>query len=298
MSFILVLVASGKSSLSAGHLAEIENFIEKERLGLIGAPQWLRPHHAADINIHDKPDIDQIKALRNFLKKDAIDIFSIPAQNRRKKLLLADMDGTIVTTETLDEIAAYAGTKDKVSAITERAMCGEIDFKTALKERVALLSGLPETTLNEVLAQTELTDGAETLIGIMAQAGATCVLVSGGFTFFTDAIAAKAGFHYHHGNVIETQNGILSGTVTEPILDKNKKLDFLTDYRRRLDLKPEDTIAIGDGANDLPMLLEAGLGIGYRPKPLLLETLDNCIIHSDLSAALYIQGFRHESVLP
>lgn len=293
MSHVLVIVASD-TPLTAGHLAEIEGFAAHSGLSVAGAPQWLRPHHAAEIPVTDNADMTQILALRHFLAKDKFDIFCVATKSRRKKLLLADMDSTIVTTETLDEIAAFAGLKDKIAAITGRAMRGETGFKDALKERVAMLAGLPEETLGKVLAQTELSEGADILTGIMAQAGAPCVLVSGGFTFFTEAIAKKAGFTHHHGNILETENGALSGTVAEPVLDKNAKLDLLKEYRTRLNLKPEDTMAIGDGANDLPMLLEAGLGIGYRPKPVLLEALDNCIIHGDLSAALYIQGFRHE----
>lgn len=190
MSHVLVIVASD-TPLTAGHLAEIEGQATHSGLTIAGNPQWLRPHHAAEIPVTDNADMTQILALRHFLAKDKFDIFCVATKSRRKKLLLADMDSTIVTTETLDEVAAFAGLKEKVAVITERAMRGEIDFKGALKERVAMLAGLPEDTLQKVLTQTELTPGADILVPIMKQAGATCVLVSGGFTVFTAAIAEK-----------------------------------------------------------------------------------------------------------
>lgn len=293
MSHVLVIVASD-TPLTAGHLAEIEGQATRSGITIAGTPGWLRPHHAAEIPIAGKADMTQILALRHCLAKNKIDIFCVPEKKRRKKLLLADMDSTIVTTETLDEIAAFAGLKEKVAVITEQAMRGEIDFKGALKERVAMLTGLPEDTLQKVLAQIELTPGADILVPVMAQAGATCVLVSGGFTTFTSRIAKKAGFAHHHGNVLEIKDGKLTGTVADPILDKEEKCRLLDDYRKKLGISVADTMAIGDGANDLPMLLEAGLGIGFHPKPVLRESLENCIIHGDLTAALYIQGYRHE----
>lgn len=291
MVFIITLVASNKP-LTIGHLAETEGYIQDNGIALAGKPVWLDKNKAADIPFSGHPGLDHIKALRNRLHDDAIDVFITPAENRRKKLLIADMDSTIVSSETLDELAAHAGIKDKIAPITERAMRGEIDFKTALRERVAFLKDLPESALQETLRKTHLNPGAESLTISMKQYGATCVLVSGGFTFFTAAIAEQAGFDRHHGNLLHIENGRLTGEVGEPILDKDSKVEFLSYYRDENMLQNEDVLAIGDGANDLPMLLKAGLGIGYHPKPLIADTVDNCIMHGDLTAALYAQGFR------
>lgn len=294
MSYFIIFVAS-HAPLTISHLAKAESYIEQEHLGLAGKPRWLNRHHAADLAVYDKPDRSQIHKLRALFSGDEVDVFVVPAESRRKKLLLADMDSTIITSETLDEIAAHAGIGEQVSAITARAMRGELDFGKALSERVSLLQGQSEAVLQQVLAETKCSEGAETLVSVMNETGADCVLVSGGFTFFTEAIARKTGFQHNHGNILEIQDGLLTGKVRKPVLDKNAKLDLLIRYRDSLGLKAEETMAIGDGANDLPMLLEAGLGIGYRPKPLLLEALDNCILYGDLTAALYIQGFRTEN---
>lgn len=296
MKFYLTLVSSG-TPLSAGHIAEAESLLGTQGHMLAGSPVWLNPHKAADIPVIDKPDPSHIRALRTAFIDDKIDIFVTPEDSRRKKLLVADMDSTIVSGETLDELAAHAGIKDKIAPITARAMRGELDFRQALRERVALLKDLPESAIAQTLQQTTLNPGAEIFVQGMKNAGATCVLVSGGFTYFTETFAQKAGFDAHHGNILEIKDEKLTGQVVEPILDKNSKVDFLTQYMSELGLRPEDTIAIGDGANDLPMLQIAGLGIGYHPKPLLEESLDNCIIHGDLTAALYAQGYTHNDVM-
>lgn len=293
MVFVVTLVASQMQNLlTIGHIAEVETILQERGIALAGGPVWLNKNMAADIPFTGKPSSDDIKTLRAFLNEDKIDVFITGIENRRKKLVIADMDSTIVSGETLDELAAHAGVKDKIAPITERAMRGELDFKQALRARVALLKDLPETALAQTLAQTNLNPGADILIRNMKNTGATCVLVSGGFTQFTAAFAQKAGFDHHHGNLLHIENGLLTGEVGEPILDKDSKVTFMQYYMDELNLTPGDVLAIGDGANDLPMLETAGLGIGYHPKPLLRDTLDNCIIHGDLTAALYAQGFR------
>lgn len=209
---------------------------------------------------------------------------------RKIDLFIADMDSTIVQEETLDELAAHAGIKDKVAEITRRAMNGELDFHAAIRERVGLLKGLPETALHETLAKTTLTKGAKELVGTLKSQGATCVLVSGGFTFFTGAIAEICGFHHHHGNTLIIENSHLTGEVGEPILDKNSKLEFLNHYVEKLGTQMQNTITIGDGANDLPMLLAAqnggGLGIGFCAKPVVAEQLQTNIATPDLGEVL------------
>lgn len=295
MAFVLTLVAAG-NDLSAQHVAAAANYIESNGIGLAGVPDWLAVKKAADLKLAAGLNRAHIAALREIFADAGVDVFVNPAEGRRKKLLLADMDATIVTGETLDEIAALAGIGEKVAAITERAMRGELDFRAALRERVAMLARRDAALLQQALDKMELSPGAETLVRTMAAHGATCVLVSGGFTFFTGAAAARAGFHHHHGNVLGMADGKLTGTVADPILDKDAKLSFLGSYMKTLDLTETETMAIGDGANDLPMLEAAGLGVGYRPKPLLRERLDNCIFHGDLTAALYAQGYRDTEI--
>jgi phosphoserine phosphatase len=297
MSFVLIFVAGNQSKpLNPGHLAEVEHFLDEKSIRFSLRPRWLHIHKAADLKIDDKPTPDQLVALRALLDSEEIDIFITPSEARRKYLLVADMDATIVSGETLDELAAFAGLKHQISTITARAMRGELDFKAALCERVAMLKDLPVSTLQDTLNHLTLSPGAETLVKVMRNNGATCVLVSGGFTFFTGAISARAGFHFHHGNKLKVEDGHLTGDVIPPILDKDAKLNFLMSYREKMVLPREETIAIGDGANDLPMLENAGLGLGYQPKPLLLDALENSIIHSDLVSALYIQGYTWQEI--
>ena len=288
--FSLTLVASD-IAITPAHLEEIEKFLQEQAILITKQPEWLSPHKAADFTIADCLTMEQMRHLRLIMDVSHMDVFCTRTDNRRKKLLIADMDSTIVTSETLDELAAEAGIKDKIAAITERAMRGELDFHAALKERVGLLKGLPSSALEKTLKHTEISEGADQLVKTMRNHGAFCALVSGGFTFFTEAIGAKLGFTVNHGNILDISDAKLTGTVIEPILDKDSKLGFLKKYATKLYIDISDTVAIGDGANDLPMLLAAGLGIGYHPKPLLEESLLNCIRHTDLTSVLYMQGY-------
>jgi phosphoserine phosphatase len=296
MNFILTLVAS-ETPLSAGHLATIGRFIEEQGLMPTGEPEWLSLHVAADFPIAESLTIEQMQKLRLELDADKIDIFCTSFTDRRKKLLLADMDSTIVTSETLDELANESGIKDQVAKITERAMRGEIDFHAAIKERVGLLKNLPEKALKRTLELTKISKGAEITIATLRENGTAPILVSGGFTYFTQAISQKIGFAGHHGNILDIEDGKLTGKVIEPILDKESKLDYLKTYAQKLSLDLSQTMAIGDGANDLPMLTAAGLGIGYHPKPLLEESLLNCIRHTDLTSMLYMQGYKQDDFI-
>lgn len=286
MTAILTLVASDPArtdrALTSRHF---------QMLGLAAPSRWLADGRAAEISLPTPPRVDEWASWQALLADDRIDCFCTPAADRRKRLLVADMDATIVTTETLDELARHAGLYEHISAITERAMRGDLDFHAAIRERVALLKDLAQTALDTTLAETELTSGAEILVKTMAAHGAICVLVSGGFTLFTEPVAARAGFHHHHGNRLEMTDGRLTGIVQDPILDKDAKRAFLGDYQTKLGLTEAQTMAIGDGANDLPMLQAAGLGIGFHPKPLVRQAMRNNIIHGDLTAALYAQGF-------
>lgn len=211
---------------------------------------------------------------------------------RRKKLLVADMDSTIINVECLDELADFAGKKAEVSAITERAMRGELEFEGALRERVAMLKGLPVADLQLAYDQrVRLNPGARTFVRTLAANGARCLLVSGGFTFFTGRVAAAAGFHEDRANTLGQADGALDGTVGEPILGREAKLAALKGEAASLGIDLADTLAIGDGANDLAMIEAAGLGLAYRAKPVVAAQADAKIDHADLTAALYFQGY-------
>jgi phosphoserine phosphatase len=226
------------------------------------------------------------------LDGEAIDAFAQPAGERRKKLLVADMDSTIVAEETLDELADFAGLKDKIAAITARSMNGEIDFPTALRERVAMIAGLPEEALSRTLARTNISGGARTLVRTMRAHGAFTALVSGGFRWFTARVAAAVGFDHHEANELVIENGRVSGRVGEPILGREAKLAALERLAAERGLTPVQACAVGDGANDLPMLLAAGLGVAYRAKPVVAAAVPCRVDHADLTALLYFQGYR------
>ena len=224
---------------------------------------------------------------------DSYDIVLQPAANRRKKLFLADMDSTMISQECIDELADYAGLKAHVAAITERAMRGEIAFEPALRERVALLKGLPLATIDEVIEKRiTLTPGARTLVATMRANGALTFMVSGGFTLFTDRIAAMIGFDETRANMLIAEGDKLAGTVAEPIFGRESKWATLIELRTRLGLARDDTLVAGDGANDIDMIAEAGLGVAYHAKPKVAEAAAARIDHADLSALLYIQGYR------
>ena len=214
---------------------------------------------------------------------------------RKKKLLIADMDSTIIGVECLDELADFAGVKPQVSAITERAMRGEIDFEGALRERVGMLKGLPVEALQQCYDdRVRLNPGARTLATTMHTYGARCALVSGGFDFFTGKVAAAAGFHAERANHLVVAGGKLTGAVREPILGKEAKLAALQEEAAALEIDLDQTLAVGDGANDLVMIKASGLGVAYRAKPVVAAEADARVDHTDLTSLLYFQGYRVE----
>ncbi len=222
-----------------------------------------------------------------------IDLAILPATNRKKKLLIADMDSTIITVECLDELADFAGLKEKISAITERAMRGELNFEAALTERVGMLKGLGLDALEKTYTErVKLMPGATTLVKTMAAHGARCVLVSGGFTYFTSRVAAAAGFHDNRANRLLDNGHALTGEVATPILGREAKLAALEDETRKLGLARAQTLAVGDGANDLDMIRAAGLGVAYRAKPIVAAEADAQVNHANLRALLFFQGYR------
>ncbi|HEY8565602.1 MAG TPA: phosphoserine phosphatase SerB [Beijerinckiaceae bacterium] len=230
--------------------------------------------------------------LREAFRALPIDVVVQEAQHRRKRLFLADMDSTIIAQECIDELADYVGLKAEVSAITERAMRGEIAFEPALRERVALLKDLPVGTVDEIIAtRITLTPGARALVQTLRANGVTTCLVSGGFTLFTGPVAAMVGFDEHRSNRLGVADGRLTGTVEEPILGREAKRATLEELCGRLGLSATDALAVGDGANDLAMLGDAGMGVAYRAKPAVAEAARARIDHGDLTALLYLQGY-------
>ncbi|WP_240633696.1 phosphoserine phosphatase SerB [Caulobacter flavus] len=224
-----------------------------------------------------------------------VDFAIQPVENRRKRLLIADMDSTIINVECLDELADFAGVKDEVSEITERAMRGELAFEGALRERVGMLKGLSTSALQTCFDErVRLNPGAETLVRTMAAHGARCALVSGGFTFFTSRVAQAAGFHLNRANTLIELDAALTGEVGDPILGKEAKLAALQEETAALGLTPADALAVGDGANDLAMIEAAGLGVAYRAKPIVAARAHAKVDHADLTALLYFQGYRAE----
>lgn len=255
---------------------------------------WLADGVACDIALTDGTDPDAAEALlRGVIGSAPIDVAVQDAESRRKKLLIADMDSTMIGQECIDELAAEVGLKDKVAAITARAMNGEIAFEPALIERVALLKGLPLGVVDEVIAgRITLTPGGRTLIATMKSKGHYTALVSGGFTVFTGPVAEMLGFDEDRANTLITENGILTGEVASPILGKQAKVDALVDIAGRLGISTAEALAVGDGANDLGMIQLAGTGVALHAKPTVAAEAKVRIDHGDLTALLYLQGYR------
>ena len=264
-----------------------------------GALAWLDPGLALDIPFTPPGETDNrmmAERLRAALGGAPIDVVVQHAPRRRKRLFLADMDSTMIGQECIDELADFVGQKARVAAITERAMRGEIEFAAALRERVGLLAGLPVTVVDEVIAhRITLTPGGPTLVRTMRRHGAHTCLVSGGFTVFTARIAALIGFHENRGNRLAiADDGCLLGTVAEPVFGRDAKLATLKELRLRLGLAQDETLVVGDGANDLSMIGDAGLGVAFRAKPLVAQAAAARIDHGDLTALLFVQGYRRE----
>lgn len=260
-----------------------------------GTARWLSDAEAAEITAPGLEPIEAGERLADLLRGRAVDHAALSPDHRRKQLLLCDMDSTIIQIECIDELADFAGIKPQIAAVTEQAMNGELDFRQALYARVALLAGLPEAVIAEIIAERlALTPGARTLVATMRANGARTALVSGGFVQFTRHVQTVCGFDEEEANELEIADGRLTGQLTGTIRDAAAKLAALRRLRAALGLTTESTLAVGDGVNDLPMLEEAGLGIGYRPHARLRGRVDTCIDHGDLTAVLFLQGYRRD----
>ena len=285
MPHILTLVAP-RGALDPALVARC-----RAALDTLGAAPGTSEREAADIPFTGQAD-QAVAAARAALGGAAVDAIANPVAGRRKRLLIADMDSTIVTTETLDEIAAHAGLKEPIAAITRRSMNGELDFRAALIERVALLRGLDAAALEATWSGTRMMPGAAELVATMRAHGAVCCLASGGFTFFTGRVAERLGFQHHVSNTLLIEDGVLTGGVAEPVFDRNAKLETLVRLARENRLALAETLAVGDGANDLDMIGAAGLGVAYHAKPVVAAAARARVDHGDLTALLFAQGYR------
>ena len=263
-----------------------------------GAPVILSPGFAFDLPVVGTGTLTWARDLARGL---TLDINLMAAAKRKKKLLIADMDATIIDVECLDELADMAGLKPKIAALTERAMKGEIEFEAALMERVGLLKGLKLEALERTYSErVRLNPGAKSLIATMRAHGAHTMLVSGGFSYFTRRVAEAAGFHAERGNTLLDDGAVLTGAIAMPILGREGKLQALEEAAAKLNIGLDETLAVGDGANDLAMIQKAGqnggLGVAYHAKPVVAQAAGASIAHNDLTALLYLQGYTDSEI--
>ncbi len=284
MPHILTLIADRRATtLDGATINRVRNAVQG------GVPDILSAGEAVDIPLRNKPDLAAVRAA---LEGRPVDAITTKPRGRRKGLLIADMDSTIITVETLDELAVFAGIGEKIAAITARAMNNEIAFEDALRERVAMLKGLDIGALEKTWARVQLTEGARELVATMRAHNALTALVSGGFNFFTSRVAALVGFDIHRSNILLDDGAALTGFVTEPILGREAKLAALHEFAAQRGLKLAATLAVGDGANDLAMLEAAGLGVAFRAKPVVAAAARARVDFCGLRALLFAQGYR------
>ena len=295
MRFVATLIAPPSGGLSQSLIAEAAGALSS--LGARDvATEWLAPDEAADLTFDDLDPDQADAAIRQVIGDAAVDCIAQPVETRRKRLLIADMESTVIEQEMLDEIADLRGIKPEIAAITARAMNGEIDFVGALNQRVALLAGLSESAIDALAAGITYMPGAAALVGTMRHVGARTLLVSGGFTMFADRVAAHLGFDLVSANVLEFSgpagNRVLTGRVIEPVRDRSDKLERLIEQASLSRIPLIETIGVGDGANDVPMLQAVGLGVAFHAKPSVKAVVRARIDHGGLAGLLYAQGYR------
>ena len=282
MDSVAVLIAAPGSGAIGQHVVEMLRDFGG------GAPRWLAEGEAAEV-----PAFARLADFRQDIQDLPIDVNLVPAKNRRKRMLIADMDSTMIQQECIDELGVMAGVGERIKDITIRAMRGELNFKAALKERVGLLEGLDESIIDKIIRERiTYMPGGRTLVATMKANGAYTALVSGGFTPFTMRVAAELGFDENQANDLIIRDGKLTGEVGLPILGQQAKVDALHRIAAALGVTADDALAVGDGANDIPMLLKAGMGVALHAKPKVREQARFAIGHGDLTALLFLQGYR------
>jgi phosphoserine phosphatase len=284
MDNVIVLIASPEGPGLEAISKKIKSGVQAKDF------RWLAHSEALEFRIDARLD----PQLYQEIEARSIDIAVVPAEPRRKRLLVADMDSTMIAQECIDELASLAGVKEDVAAITLKAMKGELDFDASLRRRLALVAGLDRQVVDDLLAAIRYTPGGRTLVQTMKAHGAYTALVSGGFTAFSNRVAANLGFDEHRANELVIEQDKLAGRAREPILGRNAKVSTLKDLTARLGLRRDETLAVGDGANDIDMLEAAGLGVAFHAKPILRERADVRIDHTDLTSLLYVQGYRKD----
>lgn len=295
MACVLTLIGDHRGRLTAP-LADTVRAALHAAGGRTAPADWLSPEHACDIAVGGLAPSAAAAAARAALGAAPVDAVAQDGGHRMKRLLVADMDSTIVADETLDRMAALAGIGEAVLPITARAMNGEIDFAEALRQRVALLAGRPAGLIDAAIAQTRLTPGARALVATLRRAGAHTALVSGGFQPFADRVRRELGFDEAHANRLEVEGDRLTGRLIGEIVTRETKVALLHRRAAERGVPPAATLTVGDGANDLPMLLAAGLGVGFRAKPAVRRAAPARIDHADLTALLYLQGYRDAEI--
>jgi phosphoserine phosphatase len=292
MTHVLTLIADpAKSDLKDSIVAAVRDALTKAG-ARVAAPDWLATSIACDLPFSSLAGDRALATARSAVGSAPIDAAVLPVDGRRKWLLVADMESTLIENEMLDDLAAMVGIGEEVAAITRAAMNGELDFKNAVRERVALLTGLPIERMEEAAAQIRLMPGARTLVQTMKAHGAYTAIVSGGFLFFTNQVRGWLGADFDQANNLEIASGSLTGEVSEPVLDRDGKLNALKRLAHERKLTIEQTLSVGDGDNDLPMLQAAGLGVAFHAKKRVAEAVRVRIDHGDLTALLYLQGYR------
>ena len=298
MNNVLTLIGNPEARDLGAEIAERSSSALQAAGAVIDRIDWLAPGLALDVTFTGPSPAAAEARVRADLGAARLDIVAQVHEKRRKGLLIADMDSTIINVECIDEVADFAGRRDDVARLTARAMRGEIDFADALRERTALFAGFAASELEDVYqARVKLNPGARELVATMRDRGAFTALISGGFSFFTERVAQAARFHHHRANELEIVDGRLTGRVKEPVLGANSKLAALHELAAERELPLGDTLAVGDGANDIAMLQAAGLGVAFHAKPKAAAAAAARIDHGDLTALLYIQGYRESEIV-
>jgi phosphoserine phosphatase len=291
LPLVVTLIAGpGAETALQDHIAAVRSALSA------GDPDWLAPGRACDLLVPDGAAATAEAAARQAIGDAAIDFLVQPAEGRRKRVFVADLESTIIENEMLDELADFVGLRAHVAEITRRAMNGELNFAAALTERVALLKGLPATVLDEAAGRIRLMPGARRLLATLRAAGVRTALVSGGFTIFAGPIATELGFDRVSANRLDIADGRIAGTVAAPILTRETKRETLLQMAAESGVPLSATLAVGDGANDLPMLDAAGLGIAFHAKPAVAAASRWRLDHADLTGILYAQGYRAQEI--